>query len=130
MEREALAERIDEGARGLSRANRQRSARPQPSESSKEREALAERGAAGPSVADYSGSLQEAERRSPVISRTRRWSVKYDHAHSVITTIRLRKPISQKMCRKSQKSHAKNPETFRPKMSPTAEPRPIVAMMP
>ena len=49
---------------------------------------------------------------TPVIRRTRRWNVTYAHAHSVITTKRLRKPINQKMWRKIQKSQAKNPETF------------------
>ena len=47
-----------------------------------------------------------------MISRTRRWNVRYAHAHSVITTKRLRKPISQKMWRKSQNSQARNPDIF------------------
>ena len=51
-------------------------------------------------------------------------------AHSLITARRLRKPISQKMCRKSQKIQAKTPDIFQPYTSPTAAPRPIVARMP
>ena len=49
---------------------------------------------------------------SPVIRRTRRWNVTYAHAHWVSTTKRLRKPIRQKMCRKSQTSHAKKPDSL------------------
>ena len=39
--------------------------------------------------------------------RARRWNVTNAHAHSPSTARRLRKPISQKMCRKIQNSHAK-----------------------
>src|SRR5580765_4313763 len=87
-------------------------------------------GGAGAIGRKCEGQRSDETVRSPVIRRTRRWCVKYAQAHSVITTKRLRNPISQKMCRKIQKIHAMKPEIFRPKTSPTAALRPIVAMMP
>src|SRR5262249_16956831 len=67
---------------------------------------------------------------SPVISRTLRCHVRYAHAHSLITASRLRKPMSQKMWRKSQNTHQKNPEASPPPMTDTADPRPITAIVP
>src|SRR5436309_203346 len=67
---------------------------------------------------------------SSVIRRARRWNVTYAHAHSLITATRFRNPIREKMWTNSQISHPKYPETFNHARSPTADPRPIVAMLP
>src|SRR6185503_6344810 len=64
------------------------------------------------------------------MSRTLRCSVTYAAAHSIMTTRRLRKPISSKMWRKSQASHASSPENLSPRISATADPRPMIAMLP
>src|SRR2546426_9443659 len=42
--------------------------------------------------------LEDDQGLSLVMRRTRRWSVRYAHADSPITAIRLREPVSQKMC--------------------------------
>ena len=76
------------------------------------------------------GGVRALPSLSPVMSRTRRWNVTKAHAHSPITAIRFRKPISQKMWMNSQISHATKPEALNLPISATAEPRPIVAMLP
>ena len=59
----------------------------------------------------------------PVISRTFRCQVAYDQAHCVITTSRLRKPISFRMCTNSQASQARPPDSrSHPKLA-IADPR-------
>ena len=65
-----------------------------------------------------------------VISRTLRCNVKYTIAHSHHHARRFRNPISSKMCRNSQASHAIGPEKRRPPMSAIADPRPMIAMLP
>ena len=72
-----------------------------------------------------SGSLSGS-----VISRAPRSNVKYDHAHWIITTSRLRKPIRKRMWTNSQSSQAKNPEVLNRPILATAAPRPIVASIP
>lgn len=66
----------------------------------------------------------------PVMSRADRWKLRYAHAHSNSTTMRLRKPMSRKMWTKIQITHAKKPDILiQPKFA-TAAARPIVASVP
>ncbi len=53
-----------------------------------------------------------------------------DHAHSMKTSTRLRKPMSKSKCRSSQASHAGAPESLIFPRSATAAERPIVASEP
>ena len=69
-------------------------------------------------------------RTPPVMRRAPRCQVRYDQAHSSITTSRLRKPIRKRMWMSSHAIHANHPFIFIPIPCSTAARRPMVAMLP
>src|SRR5712671_2790015 len=65
-----------------------------------------------------------------VINRTPTWYVKYEYAHSMNTTIRLRNPTRYMMWTNSHSHHASRPVNLTRPKSAIARDRPIVARSP